>query len=143
MNDEQKDGELSKLDVLHKRASAVLFSCDTLFPFDLFPDTLVIDYNKVDIIYRSFFGAHNTVSIPIERLNYVGVDSVFFLSALKIETKGLQQNPDPLHAMRTADAQLAKNLIFGLMAAEKHNIDLTHLGREAIIDKLIEIGKAN
>lgn len=120
----------------------MLFTCDTLFPFDLFPNTLIIDYNKVDIIYRHFFGNNHTVSIPIAQLNYVGVESVFFLSSLKLETKGLEQNPDPIVSLRTKDAVLAKNLIFGLMAAEKHDIDLTDLAKEDIIDKLIEIGTA-
>lgn len=134
--------QLSKLDLLHKRATSVLFTCDTLFPFDLFPDTLLIDYNKVDIIYRHFFGNNHTVSIPIGQLNYVGVQSVFFLSTLKLETTGLEQNPEPLVSLRTKDAVLAKNLIFGLMAAEKHGIDLSNMPREEMLQKLIEIGHA-
>ncbi len=142
MNSAKNLEELNKLDLLHKRATSVLFTCDTFFPFDLFPNTLIIDYNKVDIIYRQFFGNNHTVSIPIAQLNYVGVDSVLFLSTLKLETKGLEQNPEPIHSLRTRDAQYAKNLIFGLMAAEKHDIDLMGLPKEDILEKLIEIGRA-
>ena len=133
--------ELGKLDHLHKRATTRLFTCTAIFPFDLFPDTLVIDHNKIDIIYRTFFGHNHTVSIPIERLNYVGVNSVLFLSTLRFETKGLEQNPAPLSMLPTRAAQYAKNLIFGLMAAEKNGIDLSHLSRGDILNKLIEIGR--
>jgi|JI10StandDraft_1071094.scaffolds.fasta_scaffold877807_2 hypothetical protein len=137
----KKASELDKLDHLHRRATIRLFSCSALFPFDLFPDSLVIDHNKVDIVYRNFFGHNHTVSLPIERLNYVGVNSVLFLSTLRFETKGLEQNPEPLTMLPTHAAQYAKNLIFGLMAAEKNGIDLSHLSRDDILDKLVEIGR--
>lgn len=133
--------ELDKLNHLYEEKTAILFLCHTLFPFDLFPATLVIDHNKIDIVYREFFGHSKTVSIPISHLNYVGVQSVWFLSSLRLKTKGLEQNPNPLHSLRTRDAQFAKNLLFGLMTAERHGIDLSNLSREAIVHKLIEIGK--
>ncbi len=133
--------DFDKLDQLHKRATTMLFSCKTMFPFDLFPNSLVIDHNKVDIVYRTFFGHSHTVSIPIERLNYVGVNSVLFLSTLRFETKGLEQNPAPLTMLPTRAAQYAKNLLFGLMTAEKHGIDLSRLAENDCLEKLIEIGR--
>lgn len=135
-------GELAKLDHLHQRATSVLFTCRTIFPFDLFPNTLVIDYNKVDIIYRNFFSTSQTVSIPIIHLNYVGVDEAFFLATLRIETLGLEQNPKPLIFLGAKDAQFAKNLLFGLMTAASNGIDLSHLPKGEILTKLAEIGKS-
>ncbi|MCA9327672.1 hypothetical protein KDA14_04045 [Candidatus Saccharibacteria bacterium] len=142
MEEEKTQAELSKLDALHKRATSVLFRCSTMFPFDLFPNTLLIDHNKVDIIYRTFFGNSHTVSIPIAQLNYVGVESVFFLATLKLETIGLEQNPAPLAMLGTRDAEMAKNILFGLMAAEKHDIDLSAIPDEQMLAKVIEIGRA-
>ncbi len=133
--------ELEKLTRLHARATTRLFSCQSMFPFDLFPDLLVVDHNKVDIVYRSFFGHNHTVSIPIERLNYVGVKSVLFLSTLRFETKGLEQNPEPLKMLPTKAARQAKDLIFGLMAAEKNGIDVSKLSKEDTFKKLTEIGR--
>ena len=69
---------LSQLDTLLEQANQVLLKCNTVFPFDLFPNTLIIDYNKVDIIYRSFFATSQTVSVPIARVNHVTVDVVTF-----------------------------------------------------------------
>jgi hypothetical protein len=133
---------LSQLDTLLQRAAKVLLKRNTVFPFDLFPNTLIIDYNKLDIIYRHFFQTSRTVSIPIERINHVTVDTAFFLSTLKVETKGLDQNPPPLTMLSSRDAHMAKNLLVGLMGAHAHGIDLSRLTGQDVINKLIEIGRS-
>lgn len=133
---------LSQLDTLLDRAHKVLLKRNTLFPFDLFPNTLIIDYNKMDIIYRHFFRTSQTVSVPIARINHVTVDSIFFLSTLKVEVKGMDKNPAPLPFLRSRDAHLAKNLLLGLVGAHAHGIDLSRLSGQAVIDKLVEIGRS-
>lgn len=134
--------ELEKLNTLHKRAVTVLLRCKTFFPFDLFPNTLIIDHNKVDIIYRNFFFTSQTVSIQIAKINYVRVEASIFFSTLQIETLGMEQNPPPLQFMKNKEASTAQHLIFGLMSAEKHNIDLSNLTKKEIFDKLLDIGNA-
>ncbi len=133
---------LSQLDTLLEQANQVLLKCNTVFPFDLFPNTLIIDYNKVDIIYRSFFATSQTVSVPIARVNHVTVDVVTFLATLKIEVRGMDKNPAPLMFLRARDAHLAKNLLLGLVGAHNHGIDLSRLQGQQVIDKLTEIGRS-
>jgi hypothetical protein len=134
--------EMLKLDAIHNKASTVLMTCRTVFPFDLFPNTLIIDYNKVDIIYRSFFRTSRTMSIPIARLNHVTVNSTFFLSTLEIDVRGFEHKPQPLSFLRTVDAHRAKNLLFGLMSAYASKIDLSQLPIQDSMDKLIDIGRS-
>lgn len=133
--------EMEELDVLYRR-SLILFSCRTVFPFDFFPDSLIIDHNKVDIIYRTFIKTSYSVSIPIARLNHVSVESVAFLSTLEMDVKGYEHNPPPLHYLKTKDAHFAKHLLFGLMSAYAKRIDLSQLSKQDIIAKLIKIGQA-
>jgi hypothetical protein len=132
--------ESDKLALLQKGATSILLKCRTMFPFDLFPNTLIIDHNKVDIIYRNFFRISHTVSIHIAHINYVAVDSAFFLSTLRIDVKGMEQDPPPLIFLKTREAHLAKNLIFGLISVHADHIDLSHLPRHEVIHKLVEIG---
>jgi hypothetical protein len=133
--------ELGKLNLLYRK-STVLFRCNALFPFDLFPNTLIIDYNKVDIIYRSFFRTSETMSIPIARINHVSVETVAFLSTLELDVKSFEHRPRPLSFLRTKDAHIAKDLIFGLMSAHANKIDLSKLSTVEIMDKLIGIGRS-
>jgi hypothetical protein len=134
--------EMVKLDAIHDKATSVLMTCRTVFPFDLFPNTLIIDYNKVDIIYRSFFRTSQTMSIPISRLNHITVNSTFFLSTLEIDVRGFEHKPRPLAFLRTVDAHRAKNLLFGLMSAYASKIDLSQLPLGDSMDKLIDIGRS-
>jgi hypothetical protein len=135
-----KNPELLKLERLHKRAVNVLFQCHGVFPFDFFPNILSIDYNKVDIVYRDFYRNERIISIPIENVNYIIVESGAMFATLKIEVKGMAQDPEPLDHLWRKDAVIAQKLIFGLMAADKFKIDLSDLPKEDILDKLIEIG---
>ncbi len=47
--------QTNKLDVLEKNSERVLLRIHTVFPFVLFPDTVVIDENKISIIRMLFF----------------------------------------------------------------------------------------
>ncbi|HVA10540.1 MAG TPA: hypothetical protein VNG32_00040, partial [Candidatus Dormibacteraeota bacterium] len=134
--------EMVKLNAIHNKATTVLMTCRTLFPFDLFPNTLIIDYNKIDIIYRTFFRTSRTMSIPIARLNHVTVNSTFFLSTLEIDVRGFEHKPQPLSFLRTVDAHRAKDLLFGLMSAYASKIDLTRLPLQESMEKLIDIGRS-
>ena len=134
--------DMQKLNAIHEKATTVLMTCRTLFPFDLFPNTLIIDYNKVDIIYRSFFRTSRTMSIPISRLNHVTVNTTFFLSTLEIDVRGFEHKPQPLSYLRTVDAHRAKNLLFGLMSAYANKIDLSQLPLQDSMEKIIDIGRS-
>lgn len=130
-----------KIALLHKRATSILFACSTVFPFDVFPNTLSIDHNKIDITYRQFFGVGQTASIPISNINYVSVEASILFATLRIEVKGMYQNPGPLTFLRRSDAFKAQHLIFGLMSAKEVGIDLSHLPPDEGVRKLIEIGQ--
>lgn len=44
-----------ELNSLADNSQRTVFRCHTVFPFTLFPDTIVVDQNKVDIIYGKLF----------------------------------------------------------------------------------------
>ena len=52
-NEQKKDRE--KLDQLVDTSQKALLKISSIFPFDIFIDTVSIDINKVTIIYRFFF----------------------------------------------------------------------------------------
>ena len=141
LDNQNTSNEMGKLNLLYRRAT-VLLRCKTVFPFDIFPNTLIIDYNKVDVIYRSFFKTSEIMSIPIARINHVTVDSVAFLSTLQIDVKGFEHKPPPLRFLRTSDAHLAQSLLFGLISAHADKIDLSKFSTIEIMDKLVGIGSS-
>src|SRR5581483_9095212 len=68
-----------KLDQLVAKAEKIIFKASAFFPLDLFPDEIVIDTEKVDIINRQFFMVKQIHSVKLSNIAEVSVEtSVFF-----------------------------------------------------------------
>lgn len=131
-----------KLDHLVKRAGRILFKCSSVFPFDFFPDTICVDENKVDIVYRNFFYSEETISILIKNLHFVIADCSIFFCTLQIDVKGFEQDPLPVKYLWKKDALQARRIITGLIACENEGIDLSQFDLPELKEKVIKIGIA-
>lgn len=125
-----------------KGSQRILFKAKTLFPFDLFPDELIIDENKIDIVSGIFFFSKDIFSIPIDNIS--GVDSSYdlFFGQLRIEAWGLNKNPSPIRFLSKHDAEKARSIINGLVMANKNDIDLKSIPLSKTKIQLEEIGTA-
>lgn len=131
-----------ELKTLLAKATHKILVIHSVWPFDFFPNTLVIDHNKIDFIYNDFFWTKHTFSVHIKNVNcvIVGIDPLF--ASLTVKVMGFEENPEPVKFLRKSDAILARRLIMGLVAADKEGVDLSKL---SILDSkrtLEEIGKA-
>lgn len=121
----------------------VLFQAHNVFPFDLFTDKIVIDENKVDIIFGTFFYSREVFSIPYNRLSGATSSIGLFFGSLAIEIQGYEQNPPVLKHMWRTDAIKARRLINGLVTAHRQGIDLTKLDLTQLMPLVEEIGTAD
>ncbi len=137
--DKPKNAE-SELDKVAQGSQRILFKAKTLFPFDFFPDELIIDENKIDIVSGLFFFSKDVFSIPIG--NVSGVNSSFdlFFGQLRIEAWGLNKNPLPIRFLTKKDAQTARRIISGLILANKSEIDLKSVPLSKTKTQLERIG---
>ncbi|HRN70543.1 MAG TPA: hypothetical protein PLS49_05145 [Candidatus Woesebacteria bacterium] len=141
----QSDSENDPIMELEKTAEAadrVLFKTKTIFPFDLFPDELIIDENKIDIISGLFFDSKDVFSIPISNISGVNSSFDLFFGQLRIEAWGLNKNPEPIRFLNKTDAAKARRIISGLILANKNEIDLKSIPEKVVRNKLERIGMA-
>lgn len=131
-----------KLDSLVKRTSRVLFKCTSVFPFDFFPNSVIIDENKVDIVYRNFFYSEHVVSILIPNINFVEAECSLIFGTLTLEVSGFEQNPLPVSYLWKRDAIKARRMIMGLVACAKKDIDLADFDIQELQKKIEMIGIA-
>lgn len=62
------------------QASKPLLWIKAVFPFDLFPEEIIVDRFKIDIIKKDFFATQSTLTIPLSGTVTVDVyKSLFFL----------------------------------------------------------------
>ena len=126
------------LDASHR----ILYDCRTVFPFDLFPDRIIIDENKVDLIYGIFFFTNQVFTIPIKNINGATSTTGIFFGSLDIEIMGYNVNPESVRYLHNNDAIALRRVINGLVIAYKEGIVLSKLPLDKAKNQIEEIGRA-
>lgn len=62
----ENDRQLKKLNNLINNSHRILYEAASVFPFDFFPDRIVIDENKINIIHGVFFYSNKIFTILLE-----------------------------------------------------------------------------
>jgi hypothetical protein len=125
------------------RADEVLAQATGVFPFNLFPDTITIDREKITIAHRIFFSVAEVISVRIEDILNVTADVGPFFGSLKITTRYFdhKQQPYKITFLRRADAMRLKRIAHGYLIARKKNIDCSKLTAKQLREALDELGK--
>lgn len=126
-----KDKE--KMVSLAKASDAILFKATTVFPFNFFPDTIVIDKTKITIIERLFFYTQDIRSYAIEDVLNIEVGSSLLFSTLTCLTRYDNKKAFSLRYLRKKDATFAKKLIQGLIIAKREGVHIEELSKNEIM----------
>jgi len=119
--------------------SRIICQVRSAFPFQLFPDELIVEADKLTVIHRTF-AWKNIFPLPIDTLNNVNVTRALIFATLSFEIHGYEKNPDNIQYLWPSDAAKAKRCIMGLIGAHKAGIDLSKIPFEDLIKYLEEIG---
>lgn len=117
------------------------------FPFDLFPDTLIIDTTKVTIVKSQMFATENIITIPLKDLADVHIQTAVFLASITISYMPQASSPGMLKpeeeqvaCLKRSDAIRAKNIMKGIMVAQAEDIDIAKLSPEAVFELVEKVG---
>ncbi len=135
---------LGKLKRLASQSQNVLLTLKSIYPLDLFPDTVIIDENKVNIIRKDFFGAENIHSILIEDVTNVTVATGPFTATLDIIDSTNFRYPITytVRHLNIRKALLARRLIQGLISCKREGVDLSSCDNKEVLECLEELGHA-
>lgn len=128
---------------LVEESKNVLLSIATVFPFDLFTDTITIDENKVNIIQRNFFGVYNFHSIFINDITDISLQTNLLFATLTIIDSSNFRFPIVIviRPLYKKDAIRARRLIQGLIAAKQERINLGHLSKSEVFREANQAGE--
>lgn len=131
-----------KLDQLIKLAHQPIFKTTTVFPFDLTPNSMVIEIDKVNLISHEFLGSEQIRSLAVKDLGEIIVETGMFFATLKIlERRVGPDNIIEIKNLKREDAMRARRILQGLVAADKQGIDLTKFDPEELAKKAEELGQ--
>lgn len=137
---EEKKEQKDKFNELVQNSRRILFRAKNIFPFDLFPDEIVITNNKVDVITKEFFWSGRVHSISIPDITDVFLDSGPFFASLKIVDVGFVENSIDIKYLKKSDAQTARRIIQGLVVVEKEKIDVSQIEDKNLVEKIEAVG---
>src|SRR5690606_20227287 len=90
----QQDEKVQELEQIVETSQKVLMRVKSVFPFQFFPDTVIVDPTKVDIIYSDFFWHRFVFTIPITAIKLIKINVGLFFATLLNEVDGYETNPD-------------------------------------------------
>jgi hypothetical protein len=120
-----------------------LISATTVFPFTLFPDTVVVDREKLTVAHRIFFQVAEVLSIRIEDILNVTADVGPFFGSIKISTRFFDKSkPYNVNFLWREDALKIKRIMQGYIIATQKKIDCSALNSPELAQMLDELGQA-
>jgi len=131
-----------KMNDIVKKSEQILFTTQTVFPFDLFPDSITISGNKIEISNSNFFASHQTSSIPLRDIANVEIQTSPFFASLKIINIRYPMHPHILQYLKKRDAIKAKNIIDGLLVAMSQGADITQIETHKLIEQIEKVGRS-
>jgi hypothetical protein len=137
----KKQEETEKFEGILTKTNRVLYKTSTVFPFDFFPDDLVIDENMVHIVERTFFASEQIYSIPLRNIELINVESIPYFATMLIYHSRLRTEPTVIKFLRKDDATKARHIIQGLVLATTQGVDFSKLEVKDIIKKVEDMGK--
>lgn len=132
-----------KFEALVNKSERVLLKISAVFPFDLFPDTVVIDENKLSIIHREFFFSPTILSFTIYDINDVVVESSIFFATLRLLPNGYGENWVQVKYLKKKEAIEAKRIVAGLRVGIKEGVDITKVQTPDLARKIAIMGAIN
>ncbi|HKX72700.1 MAG TPA: hypothetical protein VJM32_01660 [Candidatus Saccharimonadales bacterium] len=133
---------LQQLRTVAANAQEVLASATTVFPLDLFPDTVTVDRSQVTLSQRTFFWMGDVTSIRIEDILNVTAQVGPFFGSVRISTRYF--DPDkPYEVTRfwREDALRLQAVIQGLMIALKKDIDASAVDSKELAEEAERLGQ--
>lgn len=136
----KSQAEKQDLEKLADVSESPLIKIKSHAPFDFFPDELIIDANKVELISNQFFSSSYTNTITLKNIAKVELENGPLHSKLVIKPKLNTQPTIQISFLKKDEAENTKATLQGLIIAHEKNIDLKQISPENLKQELIKIG---
>lgn len=123
------------------QVSKVLFVARGVWPFDFYPDELIIEEKRIVVKKNYFPFGGSILSLPIKRLyTFELINSIFF-SSIHIKGEALGNADIRFAWLKHKDALEAKNLVDGLKIKENESVEIYARDKEALTRVIEAMGE--
>lgn len=132
-----------KLIKLEAISDEVLFKTRGIFPFDFFPDTVVIDKEKLTIAQRIFFFTGKIISVPMRDLLSVQANVGPIFGSIQLTSRYFFTNPQSIKFIWRSHALKMQRLLQGFIIATERNIDCSSVDKTQLLPLLEHLGRVD
>jgi hypothetical protein len=133
--------EEQKLINLSEKSAKNICELSTVFPFNLFPNTVIIDMTKVTFIYNPFYATEYVKSVGISDILDVEVQTGLLWATLTVVDRRFPDQPFAIEHLDNQGALKARRIIEGLILAAREGVDLTQVDDEVLQKHLETLGR--
>lgn len=126
------------VDDMVSNSNRVLLRVYTVFPWDLFPSSLVVEETRLTVIHRQLFSSQ-IYSVDIKNISNILVDSGILFAQLTIVSDTFAENQIVINRLWKKDAIFMRRIIEGLRMFVEKDIDTTDYTVKELISKLKEL----
>lgn len=139
---EEGDIKDNTLEQFAHKGCRILFETNTVFPFVLFTDHIIVDESKVTVTIGNFFRTQRARSVLIRDIANIIVDTSYYFATVQIIDRHFLTQPITVKYIPRKKAILLRQFVTGLIIAENEKIDLSQYGEKEIREYVIQIGGA-
>ena len=132
-----------KLMAVTIQAHDILFRANTIFPFNLFPDTVTLDREKLTFASRSFFRVAKITSVPVRDILSVEADIGPFFGSVHTASRYFITNPYSINYLWRKDALKLQRLLQGYIIAHEQDIDCSNIDKDKLVTLLNDLGQGD
>jgi hypothetical protein len=139
LNEESNSEE--KLKYMVEKSQVVLMKASAVFPFDLFPDSITIDRQKLTFVHRNFFNQEKTVSVPLADISNVQADVGPLFGTITVTSEHFINNTQTIRYLTRKEVLELQRVLQGMTIAHKEGVDLSTVSEEELLPLLQQLGK--
>lgn len=133
----KKEEDRQAINDLIKKSNRRIISISSLFPWDIFPNTMEVEESRITFIFRQFLSTQSH-SVDIGDIANVFIQSSLFFATLQIVSRTFVQNDVTIGHLSRGQAYQVKMVIEGLRTFAEHNIDTSRYEVGELIAKIEE-----
>lgn len=135
---EKKEVDRQKVDDLVKKSNRCIISVSSLFPWNIFPNTIDVEDSRVTFTRRQFMSSQ-THSVEIKDISNVFIESSFFFATLQIVSRTFIKNNIKINYLHKDKTKKVKMIIEGLRTFATNDIDTSNYEIDELVSKLGEL----
>lgn len=127
-----------KMSELIKKSNRPIASISSMFPWDLFPNSIDVEESRITFVFRQFM-ASQSHSLDIKDISNIFIESSLFFSTLQIVSRTFVQNDIKISHLNKSKAHDIRNIIEGLRTINESKIDTSKYGVDELLAQINEL----